>query len=59
MSAQHAAGACLASGQADSARVQEAMLDVVESEYRRIGECWRAHLAADGATRWRAASGSS
>lgn len=58
-SAQRAAAACMADGQADSALVQEAMLDSIEGEYRNIGECWRAHRTVSGATRWHTAPGTS
>ncbi len=54
-SAQAAAAALVAAGQADTAQVQEAMLDTVDSEYRRFGDRWQGHRTVRGTVRWRVA----
>lgn len=55
--AQRAAGSCLVSGQASTALVQEAELvtsaGTLVPGHHRVGGCWEASRARDGAVRWR------
>lgn len=55
--AQRAAGACLASDQASTVLVQEAELvtstGALTPGHHRVGGCWEASRARDGAISWR------
>jgi hypothetical protein len=57
VNAQLAARACLVSGQASAALVQEAELvtsaGALTPSHRRFGGCWGASRTRDGAIRWR------
>lgn len=55
--AQRAAKACLVSGEAAVAVIQQAELvigaDALTARHRRIGGCWQVSRTARGAIRWR------